>query len=144
MPSIENGSDQDQIWFLGSDNLLASLSGWPPITYHLMILVMVPGDEPPLSPPSIPDPSAHQDRADVRWVWVGVHGIHLPLDLHYRPTTILYTLNHGCEEGGEVKFPECSSMFFVFPVNSICGFSLIFDPAARSRTTLSFLALALA
>ena len=46
MPSIENGSDQDQIWFLGSDNLFASqtgvLSGWPPITYHLMILTNPP------------------------------------------------------------------------------------------------------
>lgn len=142
MPSIENGSDQDQIWFLGSDNLFASLSEWPPITYHLMILVMVVTN--PLSPPSIPDPSARQDRAQVdSW---GVHGIHLPLVLHYRPTTIEYTLNHGngCEEGGEVEFPECSSMFFVPGQFELRFLSVFIDPAARSRTTLSFLALALA
>lgn len=56
MPSIENGSDQDQIWFLGSDNLFASLSGWPPITYHLMISGISGhgGDEPPFHHPRSP------------------------------------------------------------------------------------------
>jgi hypothetical protein len=38
-----------------------------------------------------------------------------------------------------VKFPECSSMFFVFPVNSICGFSLCFlaRPLGAERLSLS-------
>jgi hypothetical protein len=132
----------DQIWFLGSDNLFASLSGWPPITYHLMILVMV--TKPPLTtldprPFGTPRPSRRE-------VGVGWGAWDSPTSRP--PLSADYDTVHAKSRMRRRRGSEIPRMFFhVFRVPGqfdLRFLSVFFGPAARSRTILSVLALAFA
>lgn len=72
---------------------------------------------------------------------MGVHGIHLrlasrpPLSADY-DTVHANKPRQGCEEGGGIEIPRMFFHVFRVPGQFDLRFLSVFDPAARSRTTL--------